>query len=285
MEDLRPQILEMVRAKGPILPLTISSELKKDSIFVGAYLSDLLSMKQVYVSTAKIGGSALYYTKGQESKLEMLYKYLELKEKEAFDLLKRNKVMKDKGTDPAIRVAFRNLKDFAKPIEVRTQEGPELFWKWYLTTDDEVVELLDLKPKEEKIPEKIELKIEKQETLSVKQEKPKAARQKSLPKSEFFDRVSNYLQRNNIKVIETIENKRGNEVNMVVSVPSSLGELGYFLVAKPKQTINDADLSLAHQKGHTRKLPVLFLSTGDLTNKANSYLEKNMKGYLNFKKM
>ena len=108
MEDLRPQILELVKSKGPILPLSISSELKKDSLFVGAYLSDLLSSKQILVSAAKVGGSPVYYAKGQESRLEMLYKHLELKEREAYDLLKKNKVMSDKGTEPAIRVAFRN---------------------------------------------------------------------------------------------------------------------------------------------------------------------------------
>ncbi len=279
MEDLRPQILELVKTRGPILPLSISSELKKDSLFVGAYLSDLLSSKQILVSAAKVGGSPLYYAKGQESRLEMLYKHLEMKEREAYDLLKKNKVMSDKGTEPAIRVAFRNLRDFAKPIEVKTHEGPLLYWKWYLTSDDEVLDLLKLRPlKEEKV-------MQQKLPIQAKQEKPKVERTRpSANKEQFLNRITEYLQKSNIRIEENL-NPKGQEINMIVKVPSTLGELEYFLVAKTKQAISDSDLSLAYQKGHTRKLPVLFLTTGKLSKKAVSYWEKNMKGYLNFREI
>ncbi|MFH1210509.1 MAG: hypothetical protein V1645_01200 [archaeon] len=42
---------------------------------------------------------------------------------------------------------------------------------------------------------------------------------------------------------------------------------------------------MAYSQSQLKKLPVLFLSNGDLSKKAASYLEANIKGYLSFKKI
>ena len=78
-------------------------------------------------------------------------------------------------------------------------------------------------------------------------------------------------------------NKRS-EVNFVASVNSDIGKLNFLVVARGKKKINDSDLNLAYSKGNKLKLPVIFISPGSLTKKAEKYLQEN-KGYVVFKSM
>ncbi|MBW2993679.1 hypothetical protein KY317_03845, partial [Candidatus Woesearchaeota archaeon] len=55
---------------------------------------------------------------------------------------------------PAIRVALRNLKDFAVPLTVSQGDKKEIFWRWYLLSNQEatvqIQNLLETLPKEPK---------------------------------------------------------------------------------------------------------------------------------------
>ena len=84
-------------------------------MFISAFLSELTNQKRIQVSSLKVGGSPLYYMRGQEEKLEDYYKYLHPREAEAFLLLREHKVLKDGDQDPATRVALRSIKDFSIP--------------------------------------------------------------------------------------------------------------------------------------------------------------------------
>ncbi|MEM4267037.1 MAG: hypothetical protein QW404_03210, partial [Candidatus Nanoarchaeia archaeon] len=94
-----------------------------------------------------------------------------------------------------------------------------------------------------------------------------------------------YFSDARIKVLEENVVRKNLELNFVVSIPSSVGPLRFFVIAKNKKTITDSELSMAYSQSQLRKLPVLFLSNGDLSKKAASYLEANLKGYLSFKKI
>ena len=61
-------------------------------------------------------------------------------------------------------------------------------------------------------------------------------------------------------------------------------KLNFLVVARSKKKINDSDLTLAYSKGSKMKLPVIFISPGGLTKKAEKYLEEN-KGYVVFRSM
>jgi len=74
MQELKSQILELVKKEGPVLPVQISQKVASNILFTSAILSDLVRQNQVKISKAKIGNSPVYYVKGQESKLQMLYK-------------------------------------------------------------------------------------------------------------------------------------------------------------------------------------------------------------------
>ncbi|MDP2909106.1 MAG: hypothetical protein Q8N77_04850, partial [Nanoarchaeota archaeon] len=85
---LKNQILEIVRKEGPILPAQISQKVISNVLFTSAILSDLSAQGQVKLSKAKIGSSPVYYAKGQEPKLQMLYKHLGEKPRKIYDILK-----------------------------------------------------------------------------------------------------------------------------------------------------------------------------------------------------
>ncbi len=139
------RVLDVLIRKGPLLPVQIVKELggtsKTNTFFVGAILSQLSSSNKVIISNLKVGGSPLYYVKGQESKLQDYERYLHEKELRIYNLLKDKKILRDKDLSPVERVGLRNIKDFAKPLEV-SLKGTEIFWKWYLLANTEAESII-----------------------------------------------------------------------------------------------------------------------------------------------
>ena len=268
MEPIKKTVLDFVRFNGPILPAHVAKKIEKDLIQSGALLSDLLSEKLIKISVAKIGGSPVYYSLGQEAKLSMLYDYLPGKEKEAYTLLNEKKVLRDKEVIASIRVALRNLRDFAIPFKYKD----EIYWRWYLLPQEQINQYLP----------KIEVK---QEVKKIEPVKVKEKQAKKRPKNEFLDDVKKYLSEGKLEIKEEILSKKKNEVDIIVVVSSDIGRLEFLVNAKNKKRINEADLSLAYNKGQKLKLPVLFLTSGSLTKKAEKYLQENLRGYLIFKAM
>ncbi len=136
------QVLELVKAKGYVVPSDLIRQFHVDTFIMGAVLSDLVHDKKLAVSTVKIGGSPVYYPPEQKQKLVELSRCLNEKDRQTFTLLQEQKVLLDEQQTPLIRVSLRNIKDYAKPIEVTANGVTHLFWKWYLSSDEEVHGLL-----------------------------------------------------------------------------------------------------------------------------------------------
>src|SRR3989338_8404779 len=134
MVEVRDKALEIVKKEGPIIPSKIASELNMNLLFASAILSELSASGLVKVSNIKVGGSPLYYLEEQKEKLQDYAKRLHEKEKRTFDELKQKKVMRDS----------------------------ELFWKWYLASEDEVKSILD---KILGIPEQRKAEQKKEESI------------------------------------------------------------------------------------------------------------------------
>ena len=137
------QILDLVKQKGPILPVHVSKQINDNLLMTSARLSELLSNKKLKISSIKVGGSPLYYVDGQESRLQDYADNLGSKEKEAYKLLKEKKVLRDLVLEPAIRVALRMIKDFSIQLQVNYLGKTEIFWKWYLTQHSEAQEIIN----------------------------------------------------------------------------------------------------------------------------------------------
>ena len=311
MQDLKFKVIEYIRFKGPSLPVQVSKQINSNILFAGAVLSELVANQKIKISHAKIGGSPVYYFPGQESRLNVLYSHLHERERRVYDLLKEKKVLKDRELEPWQRVALRDLKDFAYPLKV----NEEIFWKWYLIQDNEVHDLIKnyfakevqvLQQPTQLIKEKIEeVQPVKQELLQPKviiEEQPRVIVQKEIkpePKlkihegkeelkkkikkpSNIYDNIKYYFGNKNISIVEEKLVKRNKEYEFILEVPSEIGKVKFFCVLKDKKKINEADLSLAHNKAQLKKLPLMFLSNGELIKSSKSYLENN---YLIFEKI
>jgi len=269
---LKEQILGIVREEGPVLPVAVSRKLGSDTYFAGAVLSELVGSKDIKISSAKVGGSPLYFVSGQEGKLNKLYDHLPGREKEAYELLRTKQILRDSECDPAIRVALRSLKDFAVSFEVNN----ELYWRWYLTNEEEARGLIPSKKIEK--PKIVKEKVI--EVLKSQYEKPKIVQE-----DNFLDLVVNSLRVKNIEVIESKVLRKNREIEGRVRIKSDLGVLDYYLLARNKKSLNEGDLSLANDRGRKNKLPVLFLSNGNLSKKSERHLEENLKGRVVFRKI
>lgn len=305
--DYREKVLQTIRIRGPVIPAQIAKVIGTDIMMASAILSELVSKNALKISHVKFGSTPLYYLPGQESRLQDFAKNLHEKEKKAYDLLMQRKVMRDKLLDPVVRVALRNIKDFAVPLQVKINDGIEIFWKWYLITNEEATGIIkemikviktkeprkEIKPVQEAIASK-EQEKPKEEEMEIKRELKKEELKERLPEKEekkeekrvfvdktaedkFLNEVKRFFEKSNISLIEEKIVKKNSDLDLVVEVPSAVGSLTYYCKAKSKKRIGDSDLSSAFVQGQLKKLPVLFLTKGELTKKAMEMLSKEFK--------
>lgn len=94
----------------------------------------------------------------------------------------------------------------------------------------------------------------------------------------FFKHLERFLTKKNITVCETQIKRKNNEVDCVVNVPTSLGNVQFYGKARNKKKIDENDLHSVYAQGQLRKLPILLFSPGPPTKKAQALLEKEFCG-------
>jgi len=289
--DKNETILAIIREKGPVLPVQVSKQINDSILIASARLSELLTSKRIKISHLKIGGSPLYYSPGQENQLQNFVDDLGGMEKKAYNLLLQNKVLRDSTQEPAIRVALREIKDFAIPLQVNYQDKTEIFWKWYLTDNREaepsIKNILSKKeeiyteklPKktEEKIPQEIPKQETKKEILEEFGKDTTKKPRKTIDKHLFLKETHDFFNKNKMKVIETNDIKKNTEIEFIVELQTTIGGIRYFCKSKNKKKISDADLSSAVIQSQSKNLPLLFLTNGILTKKAQEMLKHEFK--------
>ncbi len=315
VNQVKSQIINLLDQNGPSLPIRISREIKLSPVFTSAILSELVNERKVKLSSLKIGSSPLYLIPGQEKKLEAFSDELTGIEKTAFLKLKQNKILKDKEQEPALRVALRNLKDFATPLKYNN----EIIWKYSFIPTFEIEQILqnsnnEKEPIQEKIPEKEKIegiietesskqeKSETQEEQKLSQEKPEEEIKEENKKSEINKEESPPTQQEKSETQEKPKKKHSPEqflenakdyllakdieflkkieVNKkdftaIVRINSDLGKIKFLLYAKDKKRPNIADLTMAHQKASNEKMPCLFLSTGEPASTTKDFLNEH----------
>ena len=348
--DNSQKVLETVRSEGPLIPVTVANKLGISILLASAYLSDLVSKGSIKISRLKVGGSPVYYMQGQEYKLQNYADKLNEKEKKAYDLLRQAKILWDEKQVPVIRVALREITDFAKPLKATSEGAEKQFWRWYLLAEDDAKRMINQETQRETQPEQTKNKAaeargtEKEETESSPKKDAEAEKDKtqktthlitdspekktfSSPFSHFKSQQGNqaeknepenttpdkttqprsvsqpapaaqsgrdsadilmqdsflrvvhaFFSRNDISIREQIIIKKSSEYDFIVLVPSAIGRIVYYAKAKKKKRYSDTDISAAYAQGQIRKLPVLFLITGELTKKAKQMFEKELLG-------
>lgn len=303
--ELKERVYEFVSANGPALPASVAKEFKSTNLFMSALLSELVTNKRLFLTKAKVGGSPLYYCKSQEHKLaQLLRNYLNPTERNALDILQEKKVLRDRDCLPAERVALRQLYDFAKPVRLMVQGTEELFWVWYLVSEDQAKSIIELSleslypskedqksetvivPRPEQLIEVVQ-EHKGQDEVVTTQEPEKKVRKKHLAQTQLVEKKApldferllfEFLKKKEMTVLEKRVIRRNREWNLIVEISSSVGRLRYFVKVKNRKSVNEGDVVLAFTESQNMKLPLLFISSVDFSKKAQDFLAKNFPG-------
>ena len=290
--DKNQAILEIISRKGPVIPVQVSKEINDNILMASARLSELLSSKKIKISSLKVGGSPLYYLPGQEEKLRNFANNLGGVERKAYDLLEQGKVLRDAVMEPAVRVALRQIKDFAVPLQVIYQEKTEIFWKWYLTENKEaeivIKGIIDAISKSremqqpqalQKAPEQTRLEKPKEEIKkpeeTVKKEIQKI--RKAPVKINFLNEINLFFSKAKINIIDVKEIEKNSEFDITIELNTQLGNVKYFCKAKNKKNISEGDLSSALVNAQSKGLPLLFITNGKTSKKSQEKLKTDFK--------
>ncbi len=167
--QVKEKIISFIGIRGPSLPVHIGKEINTSILFTSAFLSELISEKRLKISNLNVGNSHLYFIPGSEPLLEGFSQHLKSKEKEAFELLKQKRILKDSEQHPVIRVAIREIKDFAIPFK----KDDQLYWKYLMVSDQELIDKIreetplikEIKKQFELAEKKPEIKIENEQKI------------------------------------------------------------------------------------------------------------------------
>ena len=249
IQQKKQKIISFLKIAGPSLPVRIAKTIEMDPVFASAILSELLETKQIKTSHMKVGASPLYFIPGQEQKLEDHTENLKSIEKEAFLKLKQNKILTDENEEPAIRVALRNIKDFAIPFK---SQG-KIMWKYTFATEKETKQI-----KEE--PKKIE-------SIFTKPRNKTSSSTKS-----FLKEIEEFLEKQNTKIIsiEEVDKKK------VIAKTGSEFQTT-LLFAFNKKRITEGELMKCYKKAKTLNLPYRIITTGEPTKKMNETIDAYKK--------
>lgn len=298
----KERILDIIRTRGPELPVRIANKINLSNIFTAAFMSELVAEQRLKISHMRVGSSPLYYIQGQEEQLQKYIDYLNHKEKEAFRLLKEHQVLQDAEQEPAIRVALRSIKDFATPMQIVDKGETKIFWKIHTLSIPDAKAIIEqkLNPVIEK-PIQVapvlqtltrEVKSELPQTTQalaqapepVKKLKdnlsifaPSAVKKIQVPlkpikpvDSPFLSSIRTILTDKNFEILaEHLVKKK--EFAAKIRTDTHLGKQEFYLVAKDKKKITADDLAITLQKAQVEKMPALILSPGDIDKKAHDY--------------
>lgn len=279
--QLKDRIVSFIESNGPSLPSQVAKETGLSILFASAFLSELYNEKRIKMSYLRIGSSPLYFVSGQEFQLEKFAGYLKNKEKEAFQMLKENKYLEDSKLPPAIRVALREIKDFAIPFK----KDEEICWKFFTISDDEIREMIEHSEKQEVAKEekhepeknldisdnkKEETKtkiVEKKKKEIKKTKEAKSKKQNKKRDENFFNKIKEFLSKKNIEIVDII-NFKNDEAKILVRKENS-EEL---LFAFNKKKISEKEILKANKEAEAKKLKYSILSLGGTPKKINDFI-------------
>jgi hypothetical protein len=277
---IKEKIISILKTRGPSLPVHIAKETGLSMLFSSAFLSELFSEKKIKISNMKVGSSPIYFIPEQKPLLENFSQYLKSKEKDAFILLKEKKILKDINQDPAIRVALREIKDFAIPFK----KDEEIFWRYFIIPEKELVpqklpeQELEKKEEskkiiEEKITEKEnKIKEEKLDIFSKPLEKKKVAKKKVAKQKKqnekLFNKVKEFLSQKDIEIIDIQEFSKD---ELILKIKENKREK--LLIAYNKKRITELDLIKSYKKLNDKNIPYILLSFGEPSKKFTNLIE------------
>jgi len=297
LADMKSRITSFIKIHGPSLPIHISKETKSTLLLASAFLADMVSEKTIKISNLKVGGSPVYFLPGQEQMLENFHKFLPGKEREAFQLLKDRKILKEDEQEPAIRVALKNIKDFAVPYTIKYQDQSIVFWQYFSATEEEAKNLIsekleiltpkplepspvqEMKPEpkleieEPKVIEEIKETVQEEVSQEKKEEKkiePIFASDKKsrIKKPAFLEQIKLHLAGRNIEIVHI---EKVSKKDILARVKENDKE--FILLALDKKKIEDSDLLKAFRRAQTLNIPYKIIAKGEPSKKLKEAID------------
>jgi len=279
-QEIKERIMNSLTTKGPNIPSHIAREVGLEMWVTSAFLSELVADKKIKVSFMRVGSSPVYFVEEQRSNLENFGEFLKSKAKEAFLLLKEKKFLKDDEQEPAIRVALREIKDFAIPFK----DNEEIIWRYFIIpesefnsqkqvekpkqeleqeTKEEVKEIKEEKLEEIKIiPEKKEIKLKKPREKKPIIKRKTAKKEAKKTDNKFFSKIKENLSNQNIEILDIDEFDK-NYLSLIIKE----NESRKLLICYNKKRLSEKDLIKAYKKSKELNLPYTILSVGDVPKK------------------
>ena len=302
--ETKERIISFLRRRGPSLPIHIAKEIETNTLFTSAFLSELISDKRVKMSYMRVGNSPVYFLSGQENSLERFSNYLRSKEKDAFLILKEKKILRDSEQEPAIRVALREIKDFAIPFK----KDEELFWKFQGVQESDFLQNKIISEKEVEVQEDFKKNTEdsnkeivkiqekeiplKEKTLDIfgkeNLRKPKKTRKKIISQkkniqkqNKLLEKVKNFLSEKSTEIVEIIGLGK-NEIILKIKEKNENSEK--ILIAYNKRRVDEKDVIKASKKSSEYGLSYTILSHGEPLKKITDLIEAS-KNLFSFEKL
>lgn len=261
IKQKKDKIISFLESVGPSLPIRIAKVIEMEPVFTSAILSELYNERRIKMSNMKIGSSQLYFLPGQEQNLEEHTDNLKPLEKEAYLKLKDKKILKDEEEEPAIRVALRNLKDFAESI----YEKDTLVWKYKFLKEEVKGPVKKLKETNEEGETEVEgKKLEEKADIFDKEEK----------ESDFTSEIKEFLNKKEIRIAEEIQSNK-KELISLVNIKTPIGEMKFLLIAKNKRSTNKEEINASIQRANYYKMPCLMILKKEASKTIKNYLKEN----------
>ncbi len=294
------KVLEIVAKSGPVLPVEVASKLKIDSFLASGYLSQLVDTGKVKASEDKVAGTSVYFVPGQDEAAEKRVKeIISSAQKTARTFAKK---VSESPEIQKKREAFANrLKEIEekekKVIPVTLSKLKEDFivapGKQAVGGEHKVkVKQPEISYEikfESEIPTSKSDEEEVEEAVSEIAKKPKKrGRKKKAP--EIFEDGKTvqsalaFLVEAGADIISKELKRKGKDADMIILLPTKIGNIQMFAIVKEKKKVSEADLSMAYTEGTKRKLPILFITNGSLTKTSREYYE-SIAGFLKFKSL
>ncbi len=208
---------------------------------------------------------------------EYFFRWHTLQQEETEKLLKKEMGI----AEPPVPIPIKETLPEIRPI---TKEEPKII------SPEPKVEVKIERPREEKLKTEEQLKNEeKTEEKHILEKRTKIeGEQKTLQKEtasiekkkvhkktegDFLALLLNFFDENRIKALEQQILRKNAEMNFTLSLPTPVGEVKYYCKAKNKKRCDEKDLSAAILEAQMKKLPLLFLHSGELSKKAEELLK------------
>ena len=278
---MREKILNYISENGPTLPVDIVKLTGGDSLISNAYLSELVSSKEILKSDELVGTANIYYLPGQEDKLKnKLSELIDFKKTpknfqtkkvvETPELIKRRedfnnrlKLIEDREKKEKIIERPKNI--IKKFIEIPKKLPPIEEKKLQINDSEKIIE----KPRE--IINKI-----------VKKVKPDFKKPNYDNSSSLYYSAINFLENSNEIISKNMIDE--NSGTCVIKVKSSVGPIKFYVNIINKKRLTKSDIAEKYAESIEKKMPVIIITNATIANTSKKYL-KELGGFVRVKKI